>query len=440
MLAYQLKIAFNSLKRNPVLSGLLIGGIALGIAVSTAFVTVYYLMASDPIPAKSDRLFAVQLDSWGADEPYDDDRPAEPSPQITYRDMVAIMESDSPVRQSGMYKGQLTVHPDSSSETDRPFRAMTRLCFADFFPMFDVPFRYGTGWDASADRNTEPVVVLSEATNARLFAGADSVGKTVRIEDRDFTVVGVLDYWRPRVKFYDVNNFEFDEPEEIYIPFNFNRPLELYSSGNTNGWKFYPGSEYEDFLQSEDVFIQMWVELDSASQRNEYLAFLDAYTEGQRQLGRFARPTNNKVRPVMEWLDVREVVPDEAKLMLIIASLFLVVCSVNLIGILLGKFLARAPEIGVRRALGASKLSVFVQHILECELIGLLGGVVGIALSALALKLINGLFTRVDFAFGLDLNMLGAGVILSLVAGLIAGLYPAWRICRVAPATYLKLQ
>jgi len=438
MLAYQLKIAFISLKRNPVLSGLLIGGIALGIAVSTAFVTVYYLMASDPIPAKSDRLFAVQLDSFGAEEPYDDDRPDEPSPQITYRDMVAIMESDIPTRQSGMYKGQLTVHPEA--ETDRPFRAMTRLCFGDFFPMFDVPFRYGGGWDAAADRRTEPVVVLSEATNDRLFAGADSVGKTVRIEDRDFTVVGVLDYWRPRVKFYDVNNFEFDEPEEIYIPFNFNRPLELYSSGNTNGWKFYPGSEYEDFLQSEDVFIQMWVELDSASQRDEYLAFLDAYTEGQRELGRFARPTNNKVRPVMEWLEVQEVVPDGAKLMLIIATLFLVVCSVNLIGILLGKFLARAPEIGVRRALGASKLSVFVQHILECELIGLIGGVVGIALSALALKLINGLFTRVDFAFGLDLNMLGAGVILSLVAGLIAGLYPAWRICRVAPATYLKLQ
>jgi len=438
MLAYQLKIAFKSLKRNPVLSGLLIGGIALGIAVSTAFVTVYYLLASNPIPEKSDQLFAVQLDSWGIDEPYNDDKPDEAPNQITYRDMVGIMETDIPTYQSGMYKAELTVHPES--ETDRPFRAITRLCFGDFFPMFDVPFEYGGGWGKAADRSPEPVVVLSKETNERLFGGANSVGETVQIEDRDFTVIGVLAEWRPRVKYYDINNFEFGEPEEIFVPFNFNRPLELYSAGNTRGWKFYPGSEYEDFLQSEDIFIQMWVQLDSERQRDEYMAFLNAYTEGQRALGRFERPTNNKVRPVMEWLEAREVVPDEAKLMLIIAMLFLVVCSVNLIGILLGKFLARGPEVGVRRALGASKMSVFVQHIVECELIGLLGGVLGIALSAAALQLINGLFGDADFGFALDVNMLGAGLVLSLVSGLIAGIYPAWRICRVAPATHLKLQ
>jgi len=280
MLAYQLKIAFKSLRRNPVLSALLIGGIALGIAVSTAFVTTYYMMASDPIPAKSDRLFAVQLDSWDPAEPYDDDHPEEPPRQLTYRDMLAIMESDIPTHQSGMYKGQLTVHPEA--ETDRPFRAETRLCFGDFFTMFDVPFAYGGGWGPSADAGPEPVVVLSQETNRRLFGDENGVGRTIRLEDRDFTVVGVLDDWRPAIKYYDVNNNEFSEPEEIFVPFNFNRPLELYSSGNTRGWKFYPGNEYDDFLQSENVFIQMWVQLDSARQRDEYRAFLDAYTEGQR--------------------------------------------------------------------------------------------------------------------------------------------------------------
>ncbi|MCZ6727692.1 MAG: ABC transporter permease [Acidobacteria bacterium] len=437
MLAYHLKIAFKSLRRNPVLSTLLIGGIALGIAVSTAFVTTYYLMASDPIPEKSDRLFAVQLDSWEVDDPYDDDHPEEPPLQITYRDLQGIMQSDIPSLQSGMYKAQLTVHPEA--ETDRPYRANTRLCFGDFFAMFDVPFTYGGYWGQQADKGPEPVVVLSQETNQRLFGGENSVGRTVRLEDRDFTVVGVMDAWQPMIKYYDVNNFQFDESEEIFIPFNFNRPLELSSSGNTSGWKFHPGNEYEDFLQSENVFIQMWVQLDSDRQRDEYLSFLDAYTEGQRELGRFERPTNNRVRPVMEWLEVNEVVPEEAKLMLIIAVLFLLVCSVNLIGILLGKFLARAPEVGVRRALGASKLSIFAQHLVECELIGLLGGGIGIVLSALALELINGLFDD-TFSFGLDLNMVGAGVLLSLVSGLIAGVYPAWRICRVAPASHLKLQ
>ncbi len=125
--------------------------------------------------------------------------------------------------------------------------------------------------------------------------------------------------------------------------------------------------------------------------------------------------------------------------MLIIGGLFLVVSSVNLIGILLGKFLARAPEVGVRRALGASRGSVFVQHIVECEVIGLLGGAIGIGLSALVLRVINRWFDN-QFAFQLDVPMVLTAVVLALVAGLIAGLYPSWRICRVAPANYLKIQ
>ena len=99
----------------------------------------------------------------------------------------------------------------------------------------------------------------------------------------------------------------------------------------------------------------------------------------QKQLpGRFGAPINNWAPTKRRWpgCSYQEVVPGEANaLMLIIALLFLLVCSVNLIGILLGKFLARAPEVGVRRALGASRRWVFVQHLLECELIGVIAGV-----------------------------------------------------------------
>jgi putative ABC transport system permease protein len=142
----------------------------------------------------------------------------------------------------------------------------------------------------------------------------------------------------------------------------------------------------------------------------------------------------------MEWMIADEAIPEETRTMLIIGILFLVVSSVNLIGILLGKFLSRAPEVGVRRALGASKISVFLQHLVECEILGVLGGVLGLGLSVVALKMINGLFDQREPLFYLDLNMVGAGLVLSLIAGLVAGIYPAWRICRVAPATYLKLQ
>ncbi|HEV8266679.1 MAG TPA: FtsX-like permease family protein, partial [Thermoanaerobaculia bacterium] len=95
----------------------------------------------------------------------------------------------------------------------------------------------------------------------------------------------------------------------------------------------------------------------------------------------------------------------------------------------------------VRRALGASRLDVFVQHVVETELIGVVGGVLGIALSASLLLVLNGVVKLVanrSDLFRLDLPMLGLSVLLSLGAGLLAGVYPAWRVCRIAPATLLK--
>jgi putative ABC transport system permease protein len=438
MFAYQLRIAWKSLKRSPVLSTLLVLGIAIGIAVSTAFVTTYYLMARDPLPGRSDRLFYVQIDNWRPEVPWDDERPEEPPDQISYPDAMNLMASDIPTRQTASFQAQLTVHPQG--EGKRPYRAPTRLAANDFFGMFAVPFAFGGPWDAAADRAAEPVVVLDHATNLKLFGGENSVGREVRIEDRDFTVVGVLAPWRPTIKFYDVTQGPFDEPEELYVPFNLVRPMEVPTAGNTSNWKRYPNSGFEDFLMSDSIWLQMWVELPDAERQADYRAWLDAYVRDQQALGRLPREVNNRVRDVREWMRVEEVVPDEARTLLIVSLLFMVVSSVNLIGILLGKFLARAPEVGVRRALGASRGSVFLQHLVECEVLGLLGGALGLGLSVLALAGINRLLGADDAPYRLDATMVVAGLFLSLVAGLIAGVYPSWRICRVPPANYLKIQ
>lgn len=437
MLAYQVRLAWKSLRRNPGLSILSVVGIALGIGVATTFVTTYYMLSGNPIPHKADRLFYVQLDSWSPERPYDKDNPEDPPDQITYRDMVEIMKSTIPTHSGGAFKADLTVHPEGDGK--KPFRELARICFAGFFQMFDVPFQYGTAWDARADAGPEAVVVLNDELNRKLFGGEDSVGRMLRIEDREFRIVGVLAPWQPLPKFYDVTNNPFDKPEAIYLPFNLVRPLEIVTAGNTSSWGSDDGPGFEGFLQSETVWIQMWAQLDDEEQVRSYQAFLNAYVNEQKKLGRFQRPLNNRLSPVMTMLTDQGATPEEAVGVLIIALLFLVVCSVNLIGVLLGKFLARAPEVGVRRALGASRRWVFVQHLVECELIAALGAVLGLGLAALGLELLNRMF-EATFTFRLDVPMVGAGVVLALASGLVAGIYPAYRICRIAPALYLKTQ
>src|SRR5207247_2057950 len=144
-----------------------------------------------------------------------------------------------------------------------------------------------------------------------------------------------------------------------------------------------------------------------------------AYVLEQKKAGRFPRPLNNRVTPVMGWMKEQKVVPQEATAMMIVSLLFLAVCALNLMGLLLAKFLARAPEIGVRRALGARRVDIFVQHVVECELVGLVGGGLGLLLSVGGLALVNGwaktLISRGDL-FSLDPSMTLLALGLSLLA------------------------
>lgn len=440
MILYNLRLAAKSLKRNPILSVLIVVGIALGVGLSTWTLTLGHVLGRDPLPGKSDRLFYVRLDSWDPAAPHPDS--AGVPTQITYRDLRGLMESDLPERQTGSFKSRFYVYP--ASPDVRPFQEMVRLVFADFFPMFELPFAYGRGWDAAADAGPEAVVVLSSEINDRLFGGRDSVGETVRLGERDFTVVGVLAPWHPRVKFYDLTQNPMQPPEQIYLPFNWTEPMEIASSGNRDGWTRTEGETFSERLwSSESVFIQMWVELADAEAVAAYRSFLDAYAGEQKRLGRFQRPLDNRLTALPEWMAERNVVPPELKALTAISVLFLVVCALNLIGLFLGKFLARAPVVGVRRALGASRGAIFLQHVLEAELVGLIGGALGLLLAVGGLALLNRVLSEVlevDHAFGLDATMVAVAAGLSLVAGLIAGLYPAWRICKIPPAQHLKTQ
>jgi putative ABC transport system permease protein len=193
---------------------------------------------------------------------------------------------------------------------------------------------------------------------------------------------------------------------------------------------------------SETCWIQMWVELPK-DRVEAYKDFLAAYVSEQKRAGRFPRPLNNRVTPLMGWMKEQKVVPDEATAMAVVSLLFLAVCALNLMGLLLAKFLAPAPEIGVRRALGARRLDIFVQHIVECELVAIIGGAIGIALSLGGISVLNNwikVFANRPDMIQFDPQMLILGVALSLAAGLVAGAYPAWRVCRIAPAIHLKVQ
>jgi putative ABC transport system permease protein len=430
MFSYYLDLARRSLKRNLALTVLMIVAIAFGVGASMTTLTVLHVLSVDPIPGKSSNLYMVQLDPEKA-LGYVPGK--EPSEQMTRADSEALLRAAKAERQAMMSSGSAAIEPQRAGLA--PFFADGRWTSADFFVMFRVPFMAGGPWSAEDDARTARVAVIARALADKVFGTVDAVGRTLRVEGTDLRVIGVIDSWRPTPRFYDLNNDAYGKGELLFVPFSTSRELKLSRSGSLDCW-----DNVEDPLVvgAPCVWTQFWVELGSKDKAAAYRDFLVSYSEEERRAGRYGRPPNVRLRNVTEWLDYKEVVPNDARLQTWIALGFLLVCLVNTVGLLLTKFLRRSAEIGVRRALGASKQSIFLQLVVEAGTIGLAGGVLGLGLAWLGLWAVR--HQPADYAelAQLDLPMLAATFALAVIASLLAGLLPAWRGCQVTPAVQLK--
>jgi putative ABC transport system permease protein len=455
MLLHDLRLAFRSLKRNPVLSALMVTAIAVGIAATMIAVTLYHARAGHPIPWKNDTLYAVTLDTRDNEPPQAYQRhPEYPPWQVTYRDASALYASKIPLHSVMMYRSSQVLTPGVRGL--KPFRVTERVTTADFFAAFDVPFLYGAGWSRLEDEAPGAVVVITKSLNQKLFGGANSVGREITLGGHPFRIVGVTAAWMPQPRYYDLNTQGgggFGIPEDLYLPFGWWQVRQLMPNSGISCVSRRAKIENFDSLRTQEcVWLQYWVELRGRADRDRLQAFVDSYTDEQRSHGRFPRKNNNRIVDVPTWLDMHDVIGDDSRLQLALGFVFLGVCILNTLGLLLAKFLSAAPVSGLRRALGARRSDIIRQHVIEVVVVGLLGGSAGVALTLGGLSVLKGLLfsgllrdsdnpdrvALVQSLVHMDASVLFIALALSLLTGILAGLYPAYRIGRLAPATFLK--
>ncbi|SHI15213.1 ABC transporter permease [Ferrimonas marina] len=437
MLSYYLRLGAKSLKHSPMLSVLMMLAIALGVATTGTNLAIHQAMSHNPMAHKDDRLYSLQLQTPPADWKgfLADGLPI----QLTYQDANNLLRQGGPLRQAAMLRTGLTIqNPDPDL---LPFSQMARATGRDFFAMFEPVFVHGGPWSSSADDNAEAMAVIDTALNERLFGGGDNVGKSFEADGVLFTVTGIIAPFRPQPLFYDLNNGAFHDGEQLFIPFSLIPELELPTWGNSQGWWPETINSYADWLASEIQWLQFWVELEGPDQYNAYLTQLQGYIAQQQAMGRYPNPDAIAgLKPVSEWLEYNNVVSDSNRLLLVLSLLFLLVCLANTTGLLLAKFLRQAPHSGVRRALGASRGQLLLQHLCEVAILGLGGGLLGSLLSLVGLALVRRLYAGYDQLAQMNLPVLAVLLALSLIATLLAGLWPAWRVGRISPARYLKSQ
>ena len=451
MLGYYLELAIRSLKRNVVLTALMVTVVGFGIGASMTVFTTLRAMGEDPIPDKSTQLFVPQIDVWGpSSRPAGSDGgPGRPGggdllDQLTYRDALAFMQARRARRQSAMYG----ISVDVTQPGGVPFPVSGRAAYADFFPMFEVPFASGGAWSADDDRRHANVVVMSTRLAERLFPHAPAVGRTVSLDGHEYRIVGVIAAWNPVPRFYDLSvqtNGGFTDSDDLFLPFAtaIDRQLQLNGRLYCNAR---PGPGWEGRLNSECVWVQFWAELPTAAAVRDYRAFLYGYAAEQRRLGRFHWAPRLELHDVNDWMAIEIKVPNTLRVSTAVAFGFLAVCLINAVGLMLARFSGRAGELGVRRALGAARKDIFLQCLAETAIVGVPGALLGLALTAAglagqrALHNIAGSTDAVDRLTSLDPGMVLITLALTVAATMCAGLYPVWRASRVQPAWQLKTQ
>jgi putative ABC transport system permease protein len=329
---------------------------------------------------------------------------------------------------------QAKIIPQHANE--HPYYTDGVMTTADFFGMFDVPFQYGGSWTANDDESRSPLVVIADFLNDKLFGGANSIGKMIRINDHDFRIVGVLKHWAPQPRFYAQNlgSRDYGDGDAVFMPLQTARSMDM---GPEDTECYSAVADVRHLETAPCEWLGLWVELDDAAAVADYKSFLNGYIKQQIDLGRFKR-SDTALLDLMGWLSDQQVVPDDAKLQVYLAFGFLLICVVNTVELLLAKCLRRSREIGVRRALGATRGAIFAQFMVEAGIVGVTGGSVGLVLAELGLFGIRHEPAEYASLAHLDVEMFLFTFVVALIASLIAGLLPAWRACVMAPAPQLK--
>lgn len=426
MFHYYFKLSLLNIKRAPTLYGLVLLTLAIGLGAFIANIAMINTMASDPIPSKSDRLFHVSMNTWPEGTPH-----TQPFAITRYADSAAILESDVPVRTSVSYQG-IAYPKAAQSKSLTRYRSTLRATTGDFFDMFNAPFKYGNGFSSESANE----VVLSASMNEQLFGKESSIGKSVDIQDKLYTVVGVLDRWRVRPRFYHPQSGRFDGTEDIYMPLDVALDANIYNTVQTVS-----SDNYESMAETRNgsvYYLQTWVELASPADRPAMQQWLDDYTGQLRDAGQHPNDILNELHDVNEWLEHEEVVDNRILAFAIATALFLVVCLFNASSLLLARYESNQFETGLKRALGVSRKQLFAQGMVESVIVGLLAGLASMLLSWLFLQIAKQFLSDFTNIAVIEMDTVFIGLAIALITSIVCMAYPLIQAGRHSISSVLK--
>ncbi|HEY7284993.1 MAG TPA: ABC transporter permease [Vicinamibacterales bacterium] len=382
------RYAVRSYARTPVFTSAVLMTLALGIGASTAIFSMVNSILLKPLPLNDPNrlVFATEVNARGGTMSLS---------WLNYLDWRERARSFDVLAASRDESQTLT-------GVERAQRLRARRVTSNFFTVLGVPAAIGRGLTEADDRpNAEPAVVVSdEFWRTQLGADPAAVGRSLNLNARLHTIVGVL----PR-------GFEYLRPYDVFVSVGQYAGSEmLLRRGNHNGFsavgRLKPGVSVEGA---------------DAELRGISLA-----------LEREHPDTNTGVRAHAELLSERLVSGIKLTLLALLGAVgcLLVIACVNVANLLIARGAARRHELAVRAALGGGRGRLMSQLLVESTLVSATGGALGILLAYWLLRILVGAAPdgtpRVE-GVGLDGAALVFALAASAICGLVFGAFPAYQ-------------
>jgi predicted permease len=424
VLLQDLRYALRLIWKNPGFTAIAVMVLALGIGANTAVFSLVNAMLLTPIPTDDAEVVGIYMKDRTRPDSYRSFSVA------TYEQIRGAREIFSDVLAHSMTMVGVT-------EGEQTRRMFVSVASANYFSTLGVVLAAGREFSAEEDRAGAdvPVAIVSYAFAQRAGGDRASVlGRTVRINARDYTIVGVApegftgttalvtpEFWLPLGVYEHVADEVFNDGAQMRLSDPQHRPLMLIG-------RLRPPLDARASAPLLATLTSRLEQADADGNRNHEVTVhalprLSISTSPQNETGPRA----------------------VSALLMGMAGLVLLISCLNLANMLLARGSARRKEIALRLALGSGRMRVVRQLLTESMVIAMLGGAAGLLLaSAGTTLLISTLGAVLPFQLTFDSNpdvrVLAATLTFCVLSTVIAGLGPAWRVTKPDVLPDLKEQ